>query len=171
MYRDGTSRATGSPEAPELSGRLSVAGLRVEGAGPLAGLAAGLFSSARAAELPALLAERIVIIDGAMGTMIQRHRLTEEQFRGERFAASAQHAASPLAGRVHHRRACHEGLDRLGDVIRVEWPEARPAEAQPEVGRQPVLLRPQGVDRLLQAERAVGADHRVRDVGPAQTAQ
>jgi 5-methyltetrahydrofolate--homocysteine methyltransferase len=39
----------------------------------------------RGAVLPALLAERIVIIDGAMGTMIQRHRLDEAAFRGERF--------------------------------------------------------------------------------------
>src|SRR6266436_3299677 len=34
-----------------------------------------------------LLSERLVILDGAMGTMIQRHALSEEQFRGERFAA------------------------------------------------------------------------------------
>ena len=32
-----------------------------------------------------LLRERILVIDGAMGTMIQRHNLTEEDFRGERF--------------------------------------------------------------------------------------
>jgi len=32
-----------------------------------------------------LLNERIVIIDGAMGTMIQRHQLTEADYRGERF--------------------------------------------------------------------------------------
>ena len=32
-----------------------------------------------------LLTERILVIDGAMGTMIQRHKLTEEDFRGERF--------------------------------------------------------------------------------------
>jgi 5-methyltetrahydrofolate--homocysteine methyltransferase len=32
-----------------------------------------------------LLSERIVIIDGAMGTMIHRHNLSEEQVRGERF--------------------------------------------------------------------------------------
>ena len=31
------------------------------------------------------LADRILILDGAMGTMIQRHTLTEEDFRGERF--------------------------------------------------------------------------------------
>ena len=33
----------------------------------------------------ALLEQRIVIFDGAMGTMIQRHRCSEAQFRGERF--------------------------------------------------------------------------------------
>ena len=32
-----------------------------------------------------LLKERILIIDGAMGTMIQRHKLTEADYRGERF--------------------------------------------------------------------------------------
>jgi 5-methyltetrahydrofolate--homocysteine methyltransferase len=32
-----------------------------------------------------LLAERILILDGAMGTMIQRHKLDEDGFRGERF--------------------------------------------------------------------------------------
>ncbi|HWB24649.1 MAG TPA: homocysteine S-methyltransferase family protein [Chitinophagaceae bacterium] len=31
------------------------------------------------------LQERILIIDGAMGTMIQRHKLTEEDYRGDRF--------------------------------------------------------------------------------------
>ena len=31
------------------------------------------------------LRERILILDGAMGTMIQRHRLTEEQYRGQQF--------------------------------------------------------------------------------------
>jgi 5-methyltetrahydrofolate--homocysteine methyltransferase len=31
------------------------------------------------------LQERILVIDGAMGTMIQRHKLTEADYRGERF--------------------------------------------------------------------------------------
>ena len=35
--------------------------------------------------LKKLLSEKILVIDGAMGTMIQRHNLTEENFRGERF--------------------------------------------------------------------------------------
>jgi 5-methyltetrahydrofolate--homocysteine methyltransferase len=38
----------------------------------------------RATELPALLAQRIFVIDGAMGTMIQRYKLGEADFRGER---------------------------------------------------------------------------------------
>ena len=33
------------------------------------------------------LKERILVIDGAMGTMIQRHKLEEKDYRGERFAA------------------------------------------------------------------------------------
>jgi 5-methyltetrahydrofolate--homocysteine methyltransferase len=39
----------------------------------------------RGQALPALLAQRILILDGAMGTMIQRFRLTEADYRGERF--------------------------------------------------------------------------------------
>jgi len=37
------------------------------------------------ATLEKLLRERILVLDGAMGTMIQRFNLTEEDFRGERF--------------------------------------------------------------------------------------
>jgi 5-methyltetrahydrofolate--homocysteine methyltransferase len=41
---------------------------------------------ARLARLPELLAERILLLDGAMGTMIQGHRLREPDYRGTRFA-------------------------------------------------------------------------------------
>ncbi len=40
----------------------------------------------RAQQLPAILENRIAILDGAMGTMIQRFKLNEAQYRGERFA-------------------------------------------------------------------------------------
>ena len=40
----------------------------------------------RTDELNQLMSERILVLDGAMGTMIQRHKLTEEDYRGERFA-------------------------------------------------------------------------------------
>ena len=39
----------------------------------------------RAQSLPAILQQRLIILDGAMGTMIQRLKLTEAQYRGERF--------------------------------------------------------------------------------------
>ena len=35
--------------------------------------------------LQSLLEQRILVLDGAMGTMIQKHKLSEEQYRGERF--------------------------------------------------------------------------------------
>ena len=43
----------------------------------------------RSSELAKLLAQRVLVLDGAMGTMIQRHSLQEADYRGERFAAHA----------------------------------------------------------------------------------
>jgi 5-methyltetrahydrofolate--homocysteine methyltransferase len=40
----------------------------------------------RGQQLPSLLSERIAILDGAMGTMIQRFKLVEQDYRGTRFA-------------------------------------------------------------------------------------
>ena len=40
----------------------------------------------RSTELRALLAQRLLILDGAMGTMVQRHGLVEADYRGSRFA-------------------------------------------------------------------------------------
>jgi 5-methyltetrahydrofolate--homocysteine methyltransferase len=60
----------------------------------------------RVARLEADLAKRILVIDGAMGTMIQRHELHEADFRGHRFAdgrdglheCAAAHAHCDLKG-------------------------------------------------------------------------
>ena len=40
----------------------------------------------RGARLPGILAQRIAVLDGAMGTMIQRYKLGEADYRGPRFA-------------------------------------------------------------------------------------
>ena len=40
----------------------------------------------RIAAFKQALTERILLLDGAMGTMIQRHKLGEADYRGERFA-------------------------------------------------------------------------------------
>ena len=44
----------------------------------------------RAQQLPAILAQRIVILDGAMGTMIQRFKLGEAQYRGEGYTGQTE---------------------------------------------------------------------------------
>lgn len=48
----------------------------------------------RSMKIQDILKERILIIDGAMGTMIQRHTLTEEDFCGEKF----KNHSHPLKG-------------------------------------------------------------------------
>ena len=40
--------------------------------------------------LQSILAKRIMVIDGAMGTMIQQYKLSEEDYRGDRFKAYHQ---------------------------------------------------------------------------------
>ena len=42
----------------------------------------------RAAALPAILAERIAILDGALGTLLQRFKLGEAQYRGEGYSGA-----------------------------------------------------------------------------------
>ncbi|MDR2981461.1 MAG: methionine synthase, partial [Puniceicoccales bacterium] len=52
--------------------------------------ASSLPLSSKAQRLEALFQQRLVYLDGAMGTMLQRHRFTEEDFRGARFAGHAR---------------------------------------------------------------------------------
>jgi 5-methyltetrahydrofolate--homocysteine methyltransferase len=59
----------------------------------------------KSAELERLLGERIVILDGAMGTMVQSHRLDEAAFRGERF------------------KTWHKDVKGLNDLLNLTRPE------------------------------------------------
>lgn len=47
-------------------------------------------STTRTERLDAVLRERILILDGAMGTMIQGYGLTEDDFRGDRYTGTTQ---------------------------------------------------------------------------------
>ena len=40
-------------------------------------------------QLKTILSKRIMMMDGAMGTMIQQHHLTEEDYRGKQFSTFA----------------------------------------------------------------------------------
>jgi len=62
--------------------------------------------------LPSLLAERILVLDGAMGTLIQAAGLTEGDFRGERLAGHPH----DLAG--NNDLLCLTRPDVIGDIHR-----------------------------------------------------
>ncbi len=82
---------------------------------------------ARVAALKAALAQRILIIDGAMGTMIQRYDLQEADYRGERFAdgfdtiavADHDHSAGCGCGHAHRDQKGNNDLLSLtrSDII------------------------------------------------------
>ena len=67
----------------------------------------------RVALLQQALAQRILIIDGAMGTMIQRYQLQEADYRGERFAGGFDQQHSE-PGHVHGP-GCDHGHDLKGN--------------------------------------------------------
>jgi 5-methyltetrahydrofolate--homocysteine methyltransferase len=73
-----------------------------------------------ATRLKALMAERIVVIDGAMGTMLQSHRFEESDFRGERFKDHPKDVkgnsdllslTQPAAIEAIHRKYLEAGAD------------------------------------------------------------
>ena len=72
----------------------------------------------RVALLEAALRERILIIDGAMGTMIQKHGLQEADYRGERFADGCD-AEHPHA----HGPGCDHDLKGNNDLLLLTRPE------------------------------------------------
>ena len=79
---------------------------------------------ARVAALEAALASRILIIDGAMGTMIQRHELQEADYRGERFAQGYD-ALFAADGHAHGAGCGCEGHDQRGnnDLLTLTRPD------------------------------------------------
>ncbi|GAB3351601.1 homocysteine S-methyltransferase family protein [Lysobacter tyrosinilyticus] len=78
---------------------------------------------ARVEALQRLLHERILVIDGAMGTMIQQYELQEADYRGTRFADGYddQHASDDHA----HGEACGCARDQRGnnDLLSLTRPE------------------------------------------------
>ena len=79
---------------------------------------------ARVAALEAALAQRILVIDGAMGTMIQRHELQEADYRGERFAQGYD-ALFAADGHAHGAGCGCESHDQRGnnDLLTLTRPD------------------------------------------------
>ncbi len=79
----------------------------------------------RVAKLEAALASRILIIDGAMGTMIQRHALDEAAYRGERFSQGldALQSQPPCGHEAHaHGEGCGCDLKGNNDLLTLTQP-------------------------------------------------
>ncbi|RXS98273.1 methionine synthase [Acinetobacter junii] len=112
------------------------------------------------ATLKSLLAQRILIIDGAMGTMIQRHKLEEEDYRGERFAdwASDLKGNNDLLVLTQPQiiQGIHEAyLDAGADIIetnsfngtRVSMSDYHMEDLVPEINREAARLARAACDK------------------------
>ncbi|MFN9965625.1 MAG: homocysteine S-methyltransferase family protein, partial [Lysobacteraceae bacterium] len=94
---------------------------------------------ARVQQLLDAMAARILVLDGAMGTMVQKHQLNEADYRGERFKHGfdglqfspkasdipSGHERAPLAPEHAHGEGCGCGSDLKGnnDLLVLTKPE------------------------------------------------
>ncbi len=109
----------------------------------------------RGAALPQLLKERILVLDGAMGTMIQRYKLGEADYRGERFK---DHGKS---------------LKGNGDLLQLTRPEIIESihEAYLRSGADIVETNTFGATSVAQADYDLGAFAREMNVAGARLAR
>jgi 5-methyltetrahydrofolate--homocysteine methyltransferase len=109
----------------------------------------------RGAALAAILERRIVVLDGAMGTMIQRYKLGESDYRGERFK---DHPKS---------------LKGNGDVLQLTRPDVVEAihEAYLRAGADIVETNTFGATRVAQADYGLESAAREMNVAGARLAR
>ena len=119
----------------------------------------------RIEHLATLLRERIVIIDGAMGTMIQTYKLGENDFRGERF------------------RSWHKDVQGLNDLLNLTKPSVieeihrQYLEAGADIietntfNAQAISLADYGMERLAYEIAKAGAECGRRAADAVMTAQ
>ena len=109
----------------------------------------------RGAALAEILKQRIVILDGAMGTMIQRHHLTEADYRGERFK---DHGKS---------------LKGNGDILQITRPDVIESihEQYLQAGADIVETNTFGATSVAQADYDLGAHAREMNVAGARLAR
>ncbi len=78
----------------------------------------------RVEKLQAALSQRILVLDGAMGTMLQAHQLDEAGYRGERFAngCDGRHHHEHR-GELAHADGCARDLKGNNDLLSLSRPE------------------------------------------------
>ncbi|HEX9755830.1 MAG TPA: methionine synthase, partial [Gemmatimonadales bacterium] len=134
----------------------------------------------RASLLPDLLGRRILVLDGAMGTMIQGHRLEERDYRGHRFAEwpvdlKGNNDLLSLT-RPELIRGIHEAyLDAGCDIVEtnsfnstaVSMADYRMPELVPELNREAARLARTAADAFEEREPGGGRPRYVAGVlGP-----
>jgi 5-methyltetrahydrofolate--homocysteine methyltransferase len=77
----------------------------------------------RVAALEAALAQRILVIDGAMGTMLQNYKLDEDGYRGERFARGHDGTHAHGHGPDLSGHACAHDLKGNNDLLTLTRPD------------------------------------------------
>ena len=110
------------------------------------------------AQLDRLLAERILILDGAMGTMVQRRKLDEAAFRGSRFAGHSRDLKGnndilvltrpDVVSRIHH-----EYLEAGADIVETNTFNAN-AVSQADYALEPVCYEINAAAARLAREAA-----------------
>ena len=117
-------------------------------------------------QLHQALKERILILDGAMGTMIQRHKLREDDYRGERFKDHGQDLGGnndllvltrPDIIRDIHRAYMEAGADIIEtntfNATRLSQSDYALEDLVPELNREAARLARGVADELSTPER------------------
>lgn len=137
------------------------------------------------ATLKELLAKRILIIDGAMGTMIQRHKLEEADYRGERFADWAYDLKGNndllVLTQPHIIQGIHEAyLEAGADIIetntfngtRVSMSDYHMEDLVPEINREAARIAKEACAKYSTPEKprfvagVIGPTSRTTSISP-----
>ena len=141
----------------------------------------------RIAALTSALEQRIVLMDGAMGTMIQSHRLDEAGYRGDRFADHGQdlkgdndllNLTQPAVIADIHRAFLEAGADIVStntfNATSIAQADYGTEEVVPEINREGARLARGAADAITEAEPdkprfvagALGPTNRTASISP-----
>jgi 5-methyltetrahydrofolate--homocysteine methyltransferase len=104
------------------------------------------------------LRTRILIIDGAMGTMLQRYRLDETGYRGERFARDA----ADVHDHAHHGAGCD--LKGNNDLLILSRPEIVREVHRAYLDAGADLLETNTFNATTVSQADYGLEHLVREL-------
>ena len=167
-----TNRTLPPQTSAAATGRARHAGLATDPTHPTDATGPRPFTAAtRRVRLHELLAERILVLDGAMGTMLQAHRFDEAAFRGERFRDHPRDVrgdtdllclTQPAAVTAVHAAYLAAGADI---VTTNSFTATRIAQA--DYGLDPVIVRELNVAAARLARDAADAVERAEPGRPA----